>query len=57
MFTPSGTVRLAHQPNLGDHAPAWADLLADDEIAQPFPQVGRDIYTVDQVTGSTTRRP
>ena len=50
-FTPVGTVRLAHQLNLGGHAPMWAALLADYEIGQPFPQVGRDTYTVDQVTG------
>ena len=50
-FAPVGTVRVAHQLNLGDQAPGWAALLADYEILQPFPQIGRDTYTADQVAG------
>ena len=51
VFAPVGTVRVAHQLNMGDQAPGWAALLADYEILQPFPQVGRDTYTADQVAG------
>jgi len=51
VFVPVGTVRVAHQLNLGDQAHGWASLLADYEIPQPFPQVGRETYTADQITG------
>jgi len=49
VFAPAGTVTVAHRLDLGDQATTWASLLADYEIAQPFPQVGRDTYTADQV--------
>ncbi|MCL2849628.1 MAG: DUF4132 domain-containing protein [Micrococcales bacterium] len=49
-FAPQGTVRVAHQLDLGDQAATWAGLLADYEIAQPFAQLGRETYTADQVT-------
>ncbi|KPC70729.1 hypothetical protein ADL35_37980 [Streptomyces sp. NRRL WC-3753] len=40
------TVRLAHPLHLADELGAWADLFADYEILQPFPQLGRPVHTL-----------
>ncbi|WP_157436624.1 DUF4132 domain-containing protein [Actinospica robiniae] len=38
------TVRIAHAARLGADLGAWAELFADYEIIQPFPQLGRPVY-------------
>ncbi|ATE53488.1 DUF4132 domain-containing protein [Actinosynnema pretiosum] len=37
-------VALAHPMRLGDDLEAWAELLADYEVLQPFPQLGRPVH-------------
>ncbi|GAA4831246.1 DUF4132 domain-containing protein [Kitasatospora terrestris] len=37
------SVRLAHPLHLGEQLPVWAELFADHEILQPFPQLGRPV--------------
>ncbi|MEV6606236.1 DUF4132 domain-containing protein [Kutzneria sp. NPDC051319] len=39
-------VRLAHPLTLGDAVTAWSEVLADYEILQPFPQLGRPVFTL-----------
>ncbi|RRR96880.1 DUF4132 domain-containing protein [Glycomyces terrestris] len=51
-------VRVAHPVVLGDETAAWAEVFADYEIVQPFPQLGRetDAFTDEEVaTGHLTR--
>lgn len=51
-------VRLAHPVDLGEEVDAWADLFADYEILQPFPQLGRQVcaFTEEELrTGRLTR--
>ncbi|MCC3655188.1 DUF4132 domain-containing protein [Streptomyces sp. S07_1.15] len=42
------TVRLAHPLNLGAELPVWAELFADYEILQPFPQLGRPVHRLTE---------
>ncbi|RSN51864.1 DUF4132 domain-containing protein [Actinomadura sp. WAC 06369] len=42
-------IGIAHPLDLGDAVAAWAELFADYEIVQPFPQLGRH---VDELAGS-----
>ncbi|MBW4717113.1 DUF4132 domain-containing protein [Saccharothrix obliqua] len=37
-------VGIAHPLHLGHDLPAWAELFADYEILQPFPQLGRPVH-------------
>ncbi|MDL4776240.1 DUF4132 domain-containing protein [Actinomadura xylanilytica] len=59
-FTPSPTARigLPHPLHLGETVKAWSDVLADYEILQPFPQLGRGVHvlTDDERTGSRLSR-
>ncbi|WP_205325694.1 DUF4132 domain-containing protein [Glycomyces sp. YM15] len=51
-------VRLAHPAIMGDEVEAWAEILADYEILQPFPQLGRPVmaFTEEELqTGRLTR--
>ena len=41
-------VRLAHPIHLGAELAAWAELFADYEIVQPFPQLGRPIHALTE---------
>ncbi|MBB4950456.1 putative DNA-binding WGR domain protein [Kitasatospora gansuensis] len=41
-------VRLAHPLHLGAELAAWAELFADYEILQPFPQLGRQVHTLTE---------
>ncbi|MET7467897.1 DUF4132 domain-containing protein [Micromonospora sp. NPDC005599] len=41
------TVTIAHPLGLGTAVPAWAEVFADYEILQPFPQLGRDVYRLE----------
>ena len=52
------TIRLAHPITLGDQAPAWGEILADYEILQPFDQLGRPVFALEEgdfATGRLTR--
>ncbi|WP_174536592.1 WGR and DUF4132 domain-containing protein [Micromonospora chalcea] len=42
------TVTIAHPLSLGAAVPAWAEVFADYEILQPFPQLGRDVHRLDE---------
>ena len=33
---------------MGDRIPAWSELFADYEILQPFPQLGRPVYRLNE---------
>jgi hypothetical protein len=51
-------IRLAHPILLGDQVAAWAEILADYEILQPFDQLGRPVFAFepdDLATGRLTR--
>ncbi|MEU5828763.1 DUF4132 domain-containing protein [Micromonospora tulbaghiae] len=41
------TVTIAHPLHLGAAVPAWAEVFADYEILQPFPQLGREVHRLD----------
>ncbi|MEU6797630.1 DUF4132 domain-containing protein [Nonomuraea wenchangensis] len=41
-------VGVAHPLELGEEVAAWAEVFADYEILQPFPQLGRETYTADE---------
>ncbi|MEU9579022.1 DUF4132 domain-containing protein [Streptomyces chilikensis] len=41
-------VRLAHPLHLGAGLARWAELFADYEILQPFPQLGRPVHTLTE---------
>jgi hypothetical protein len=51
-------VRLAHPAHLGDRLADWAELFADYEILQPFPQLARPVHAFtdrDLATGRLER--
>jgi hypothetical protein len=39
-------VGIAHPLHLGDTIAAWSALFADYEVLQPFPQLGREVFTL-----------
>ncbi|MEV6237398.1 DUF4132 domain-containing protein [Lentzea sp. NPDC051838] len=43
-FAEGTTVRVAHAAELGDSLETWSETLADYEILQPFPQLGRPVH-------------
>ncbi|MFC9970615.1 DUF4132 domain-containing protein [Spirillospora sp. NPDC127200] len=47
-FTPpdGAPIGIAHPLHLGDSLKAWAELFADYEIMQPFPQLARPVHTL-----------
>ncbi|MEU5870999.1 DUF4132 domain-containing protein [Glycomyces sp. NPDC047369] len=51
-------IRLAHPAALGDALAAWTEVLADYEVLQPFPQLGRPVleFTAEELrTGRLER--
>ncbi|MET9952515.1 DUF4132 domain-containing protein [Streptomyces sp. NPDC006339] len=53
------TVRLPHPLHLADALDGWAELLADYEIVQPFPQLGRPVFpmpTEEETAGARLTR-
>ncbi|MDL4770784.1 DUF4132 domain-containing protein [Actinomadura xylanilytica] len=54
----SGAVQIAHPLHLGDGLQVWGETLADYEILQPFPQVGRpiDAFTEQERTSGRLDR-
>ncbi|GGN33230.1 hypothetical protein GCM10010109_55040 [Actinoplanes campanulatus] len=55
---PAATVGVAHPWHFGADGAGWAEIFADYAIIQPFPQVGRELFTlgdldVDAAVGST----
>ncbi|MEW2175893.1 DUF4132 domain-containing protein [Streptomyces sp. NPDC005406] len=49
------TVRLAHPLHLGEQLTAWSEVFADHEILQPFPQLGRAVFTPTEEEAGTNR--
>ena len=43
-----GAVRVVHPAFLGTQTAAWADVFADYEIVQPFPQLGRPVVLLTE---------
>ncbi len=41
-------IGVVHPLTLGDALPVWAEVFADYEILQPFPQVGREIFRLGE---------
>ncbi|GGN76486.1 hypothetical protein GCM10010112_48660 [Actinoplanes lobatus] len=46
----AATVGVAHPWHFAADQPSWAEILTDYAIIQPFPQVGRELYTPSEVT-------
>ncbi|TDD84784.1 DUF4132 domain-containing protein [Actinomadura darangshiensis] len=48
VLTPSedATITIAHPLHLAETLKRWSQVLADYEIQQPFPQLGRDVHTL-----------
>ncbi|MFI6516876.1 DUF4132 domain-containing protein [Spirillospora sp. NPDC050679] len=44
----SARIGIAHPLDLGDGLDAWAEVLADYEILQPFPQLGRPVHALTE---------
>ncbi|WP_406290148.1 DUF4132 domain-containing protein [Embleya sp. NBC_00896] len=44
----NATVRLAHPLHLADDLDTWSELFADYELPQPFPQLGRPVFTLTE---------
>ncbi|MGW4227712.1 DUF4132 domain-containing protein [Streptomyces sp. NPDC004980] len=59
VFVPSddATVYLAHPLHLGDELAAWSEVFADYEILQPFPQLGRAVFTLGAEEADSYRLP
>ncbi|GAB1824328.1 DUF4132 domain-containing protein [Herbidospora sp. RD11066] len=54
---PAGvTVGIVHPLELGETLSTWAEVFADYEIIQPFPQLGRDVYDPAAVDGAAFTR-
>ncbi|MFC4070058.1 DUF4132 domain-containing protein [Actinoplanes subglobosus] len=47
-------VGIAHPLHLGDDAPGWAEVFADYEILQPFPQLGRPVFALTPEEAQTS---
>ncbi|WP_128984789.1 DUF4132 domain-containing protein [Streptomyces roseicoloratus] len=54
----AATVTLPHPLHLAEELDGWAELFADYEIVQPFPQLGRPVLTVtgEEATGARLPR-
>jgi hypothetical protein len=48
-------IRLAHPLELAGAVDAWAELFADYEILQPFPQLGRPVYALTEEEQAASR--
>ncbi|MBB4753015.1 DUF4132 domain-containing protein [Actinoplanes lobatus] len=48
-------VGIAHPVQLGVGTSRWAEVFADYEIMQPFPQLGRPVYTLTEQEAATGR--
>jgi hypothetical protein len=51
----SASVRIPHPLDLGDSVAAWAEVFADYEILQPFPQLGRAVHALAGGEGADGR--
>ncbi|MFA1550955.1 DUF4132 domain-containing protein [Actinomadura chokoriensis] len=51
----SASTRIAHPLELGDYVTAWSEVFADYEILQPFPQLGRPVFTLADGEGKDGR--
>ncbi|WP_344489576.1 DUF4132 domain-containing protein [Glycomyces endophyticus] len=50
-------VRIAHPINLADEVAGWAEVFADYELLQPFPQLSRPFYTLTDEERASGRVP
>ncbi|MER5743578.1 DUF4132 domain-containing protein [Streptomyces sp. NPDC002225] len=50
-------VRLAHPLHLGDALTAWSEVFAGHGILQPFPQLGRAVFTLAEEESGAYRLP
>ncbi|MFC9944869.1 DUF4132 domain-containing protein [Streptomyces pratensis] len=57
VMSDDATVRLAHPLHLGDTLAAWSEVFADYEILQPFPQLGRAVFTLGTEEADSYRLP
>ncbi len=48
-------VAVAHPVRLGDSTTAWAEVFADYEILQPFPQLGRPVHVLTEAERAGSR--
>ncbi|MBW6438269.1 DUF4132 domain-containing protein [Actinoplanes hulinensis] len=48
MLADDAVVGLAHPLHLGDEVAAWGEVFADYQILQPFPQLGRPVFTLGE---------
>ncbi|MFD1372113.1 DUF4132 domain-containing protein [Actinoplanes sichuanensis] len=48
-------VGVAHPLHLGEDAARWAEVFADYEVLQPFPQVGRPVFALTEAERATGR--
>ncbi|MEV0666487.1 DUF4132 domain-containing protein [Actinomadura luteofluorescens] len=48
-------IGIAHPLHLGKALPAWAQVFADYEILQPFPQLGREVHALTGEEKATAR--
>jgi hypothetical protein len=51
----AATVVIAHPVQLAEALPSWSELFADYEILQPFPQLGRAFYRLDDEERDASR--
>ncbi|MES9539829.1 DUF4132 domain-containing protein [Actinomadura sp. NPDC000600] len=51
----SADVRVAHPLDLGGSLAAWSEVIADYEILQPFPQLGRPVHALAEGEGADGR--
>ncbi|MBT8228004.1 MAG: DUF4132 domain-containing protein [Dactylosporangium sp.] len=52
MLDPAASVGIVHPVELGDGLAGWAELFADYEIIQPFPQLGRGVFALTAEEGN-----
>ncbi|GAA2450396.1 hypothetical protein GCM10010191_80380 [Actinomadura vinacea] len=53
--SPAAAITLPHPVRLDDALHAWAQLFADYEIVQPFPQLGRPVHRLSEEERATDR--
>ncbi|GAA2450390.1 hypothetical protein GCM10010191_80370 [Actinomadura vinacea] len=55
VLSPAARITLPHPVRLDDALHAWAQLFADYEIVQPFPQLGRPVHRLSEEEQATSR--
>jgi hypothetical protein len=52
---PDGPIRIAHPLDLTGTLESWSEVFGDYEILQPFPQLGRPVYTLTEEERASSR--